>query len=361
MDGIQQELESGVREGVYPGVVLVVGCRGEIVFSGCAGRTSAEPPGREVEEETLFDLGSLTKPLVTTLAMMRLVDLGGLELDQPIAEILPGVLSADKRPLTPRLLLCHAAGFPDWRDYYRRLEGVAPEERKLRCRAWILEDPLVYVPGQACVYSDPGFMLLEWVVEQVAGMDMGNYVESLFCRPLGLERLFLFRRDQAPRFPKGDFAATEHCPWRKRTLQGEVHDENAFALGGFSGHAGLFGTAEQVWALAYLLQDHAAGERFDLLHPQTVRSFFQRQEIVPGCSRALGWDTPSAEGSSAGTHFSSATVGHLGFPGTSLWMDLEQNVQVILLTNRVHPSRKNRLIQDFRPRIHNRVMEELGL
>ncbi len=361
MDGIQQELESGAREGVYPGAVLVVGCQGEIVFSGCAGRTSVEPPGRQVDEATLFDLGSLTKPLVTTLAMMRLVDLGRLELDRPLGEILPGAVSPDKRHLTSRLLLCHAAGFPDWRDYYRRLEGVAPEERKPLCRAWILEDPLAYVPGEACVYSDLGFMLLEWVVEQAAGMDMGDYVESLFYQPLGLERLLLFRREQAPRFSKGDFAATEHCPWRKRTMQGEVHDENAFALGGFSGHAGLFGTAEQVWALACLLQDHAAGKRFDLLRPETVQDFFRRQEVVPGCSRALGWDTPSAKGSSAGNRFSTATVGHLGFPGTSLWMDLEQNVQIVLLTNRVHPSRKNRLIQDFRPRIHNRVMEELGL
>lgn len=360
-DRIQRELDAGVREGVYPGASLVVGLGGEVVFSGVAGKRCIEPSGQDVDRETLFDLGSLTKPLATTLAVMRLVDLGRMDLDRPVAELLPVDPPPDKRAVTPRLLLCHAAGFPDWKDYYRRLEDVAPEERKARCRSWILQEDLVVAPGRGCVYSDLGFMLLEWLVERASGMGLGTYVESLFYEPLGLGRLFLFRRDRPLCYPKEAFAATEACLWRRRTLRGEVHDENAFALGGYSGHAGLFGTADDVWALARLLRDHVAGERFDLLEPETVRTFFQRQSGIPECGRALGWDTPSRNGSSAGVHFSPASVGHLGFPGTSLWMDLEQDVQVVLLTNRVHPSRGNRRIQAFRPRIHDCIFEELGL
>ncbi|MFO7784483.1 MAG: serine hydrolase domain-containing protein [Thermodesulfobacteriota bacterium] len=360
-DRIREELEAGVLEGVYPGALLVAGLGGEIVFSAHAGRRSLEPPGYEVDGETIFDLGSLTKPLVTTLAMMRLVDQGYLDLDRPIAEILPGSLPDDKADITSRLLLCHAAGFPDWRGYYRRLEGVDPEKRKARCRTWVLEEPPVYGPGKGSIYTDLGFMLLEWVVEEAAGVEMGEYVESLFFGPLGLERTFLFRTARPSGFEKEMFAATERCPWRGRILQGEVHDENAFALGGYSGHAGLFGTAGEVFTLACLLRDHVLGNRNDLFRSETVRVFFQGQKDIPGCGRALGWDMPSRKCSAAGRHFSKQSVGHLGFPGTSLWMDLENDVQVVLLTNRVHPTRENRLIQGFRPRIHDCIMEELGL
>ena len=357
---IQRELNAGALEGVYPGAALVVGRAGKVILSLEAGRHSLDPAARAVDEGTIFDLGSLTKPLVTSLALMRLVDRGRLDLDRPIAEILPGSPAVGGR-MTSRLLLCHAAGLPDWRAYYRRLEGVAPDRRKAQCRTWILEEPPAYEPGTGCVYSDLGFMLLEWVVEQVAGLDMGTYVDRLFLEPLGLERTFLFRAFEPPRFEKDAFAATEDCSWRGRVLQGEVHDENAFALGGYSGHAGLFGTARDVFLMAGMLRDHLVAERNDLFHPETVRTFFLRQDRIPGCSRALGWDTPSGEGSSAGRHFSPYSVGHLGFPGTSLWMDLDKDVQVVLLTNRVHPTRRNGRIRAFRPRIHDRVMEGLGL
>lgn len=359
-DRIRRELEAGVLEGVYPGAVLVAGLKGEVVFSAHAGRRSLDPPGYEVDEDTIFDLGSLTKPLVTALAIMRLADQGRIDLDRPIAEILPGKHPHDKNDITSRLLLCHAAGFPDWRDYYRRLEGVEPEERKAICRSWILKESSAYSPGKGSIYSDLGFMILEWVLETVTGLDMGEYVESLFFEPLGLKRTFLFRTATASGFEKDMFAATERCTWRRRIIQGEVHDENAFALGGYSGHAGLFGTAGEVFAIACLLRDHVLDERNDLFRPGTVRAFFKRQSGIPGCDRALGWDMPSGEGSAAGRHFSKESVGHLGFPGTSLWMDLEKDVQVVLLTNRIHPTRENRLIQGFRPRIHDCIMEELG-
>ena len=157
-----------------------------------------------------------------------------------------------------------------------------------------------------------------------------------------------------------EFAATEDCPWRKRVIQGEVGDENAHALGGHSGHAGLFGTAEEVHVIVNMLREHYRGKRSDLFRPETVREFFRRQDIAEGSDWALGWDTRALEGSSAGRHFSRESVGHTGFTGTSVWMDLEKDVAAILLTNRVHPTRSNDRIKAFRPRIHDLIMEELG-
>jgi len=360
VEAIQKTLDTGVTQKVFSGCALEVGFEGEKTLSLSAGGCSYDPEDHRVSRHTLFDLGSLTKPLATALALMSLHDEGLLELDRPVGEILPPGVPRDKAAVTPRLLLTHTAGFTDWAPYYKRLEGVAPLERKTTLRRWLVEEPLRYEPGTECLYSDPGFILLEWVVERLAGEDMAGFVEDRFYRPLNLSRLFLFQRGRAPGFQKEDFAATEDCPWRKRVLRGEVHDENAFALGGYSGHAGLFGTAGDVYELLQLLRGHLFGLRRDFFRPETLWAFFEKQEQIPGCGRALGWDMPAGKGSAAGRYFSRKSVGHLGFPGTSLWMDLEKDVQVVFLSNRVHPSRANTAIRDFRPRIHDLVMKELG-
>jgi CubicO group peptidase (beta-lactamase class C family) len=161
-------------------------------------------------------------------------------------------------------------------------------------------------------------------------------------------------------FKEKQFAATEDCPWRKRIIRGEVHDENAFSLGGYSGHAGLFGTANEVYTLADMVKAHYFEKRSDLLKPDTVKTFLKKQRTEESCTWALGWDTPSPENSSSGRFFSRQSVGHLGFTGTSLWMDLDKDVVIIFLTNRIHPTRNNDGIKVFRPRIHDLVMEELG-
>ena len=258
----------------------------------------------------------------------------------------------------------------------------------------------------------PGFMFLEWVIEEKAGESLPRFVDRLFYGPLGLERTFFLGTSEEgnpprPPFTKGgeekgafakgrrdegafekegeegaafvqgvrggavsekgsglgaqEFAATEDCPWRKMVLQGEVDDENAWALGGYSGHAGLFSTAEDVHVITNMIREHYFGMRRDFLKPKTVREFLRRQNIVEGSDWALGWDTRALEGSSAGKNFSRESVGHTGFTGTSIWMDLEKDVVVILLTNRVHPTRNNDRIKTFRPKLHDAVMKELGL
>ncbi|MEW6664259.1 MAG: serine hydrolase [Thermodesulfobacteriota bacterium] len=367
-------LEEGVTEGVFPGGVLLVAQASHIMILHAVGMAAVIPNPIPMRTDTIFDLASLTKVCATTLAMMKLVDDGSIGLDQTLSDLIPSSNLGDKGSLTCRMLLSHTAGLSEWRPFYLRLTGYPLEQRMVKLREWIVQEPFAYGPGKGSLYSDLGFMLLQWVIEEKTHTTLKHFVEKTFYEPLGLTRtLFVSTVDvesssgsPAP-LKRGnlcvqEFAATEDCPWRKRILQGEVHDENAFALGGCASHAGLFSTAEETFVVAELLRSLYRGERDDFLMPETVRAFWKRQEVVPGSDWALGWDTRSAEGSSAGRYFSRHSVGHTGFTGTSIWIDLEKDVTAILLTNRVHPSRENpEKMKAFRPRIHDTIMEELGL
>jgi CubicO group peptidase (beta-lactamase class C family) len=236
-----------------------------------------------------------------------------------------------------------------------------PELRKRVLKELILKDPLAYLPGEEYLYSDLGFMILEWIIEEMTGTTMRKFLEQSFYQPLSLKRTFLSEDAVTPPFKQEIFAATEDCIWRKKVIQGEVDDENAWALGGYSGHAGLFGTAREVYVVVNLLREHYLGKRDDYLKPETVKAFFTRQDIARGSDWCLGWDSPAKENSSAGRYFSRKSVGHTGFTGTSVWMDLDKDIIVILLTNRVHPTRENEKIKTFRPALHDLVMEELDL
>jgi len=359
-DRIEDLLREGVMEGVYPGAVLMVSQKGRPVMLKETGQGAVIPTAVAMAKDTIFDLASLTKPLATSLALMKLVDEEALDLDKPIQDFFSDPFPPEKQDLTSRRLLCHASGLVDWKPFYIELLKFPLKERKSRLRGWILNEPPAYEGGQGCLYSDLGFMLLEGIVEAVSGKTMDRFLESWLYRPLLLTRTFLGGSRPKPSFERRLFAATEDCPWRKKVMQGEVHDENAYALGGYSGHAGLFGTAEEVHALLDLLRVHYRGERSEFFKPETVRTFFTRQSHGQECTFALGWDTPSASNSSSGRYFSTRSVGHLGFTGTSVWMDLEKDVIVIFLTNRVHPSRNNEKIRTFRPRLHDTVMETLG-
>jgi serine-type D-Ala-D-Ala carboxypeptidase len=391
-------LQGGVKENVFPGAVALVALGGKIVSLEHDGHRSLIPESIPMTIDTIFDLASLTKPLATTLSIMRLVDQGKIHLDQPLAEMLPGVDLGDKRNLTLSLLLSHSAGLVDWKPFYKKLMGYPLQDRKKLLREWIIKVPFAYEPGKGNVYSDLGFMLLEWVIEEQTGLSLPQHAHVHFYGPLGLKRTFFrgtrektnpprppftkggsigegremdSRLSKVPRalhgndalgmsYPKEEFAATEDCSWRKRVLQGEVHDDNAWSLGGYSGHAGLFSTAEEVYVIANMLREHFLGKRKDFFNPDTVRDFFRRQDVVPGSDWALGWDTRALEGSSAGKYFSRDSVGHTGFTGTSIWMDFEKDVTAVLLTNRVHPTRNNDKMKPFRPVFHDAVMEGVG-
>lgn len=348
-------LDEGVNTNVYPGAVLLIAREGKISFLKEAGFLSTGSSQIKVKTDTVFDLASLTKPFATTLAVMDLVDKGKIHLDQCLCELLPCSVPDDKQNIPVRFLLSHSSGLPGWKPYYLDLVKHNPEKRKDILRQRILNEPLVYSPGTDSVYSDLGFMLLEWIIEACSGKKMDDLLTSGYYKPLGLKRTFLIKKKSL--FSIDEIAATEDCPWRKKIIHGEVHDENAYAMGEYSGHAGLFGTAEDLFVILNMLRGHYYLKRSDFFKPKTVQGFFRKQNIVKNSSWALGWDTPSPSGSSSGDCFSKKSIGHLGFTGTSVWMDLERDIMVILLSNRVHKTRENIKIRAFRPRLHNLIME----
>jgi len=250
---------------------------------------------------------------------------------------------------------------PGWRPFYQEY----PEERQpistdvLSQR--VLEEPLEGEPGKEEIYSDLGFLLLGSILERASGRPLDRLFQEEIARPLGLSRIGYRRVGGDPGAEPGEeeaIAATEDCPWRRRVLAGEVHDENAYLVGGVGGHAGLFSTAADLDRIvAEIFQ--GLRNRSGLFSAGSLKTFFQRQD-APSCGTwALGWDTPSEEDSASGRYYSKNSVGHNGFTGTSLWMDCDRNVSVVFLTNRVHPSRENGAIRALRPQVHDAVFEEL--
>ena len=360
VQGVIEVLHRGIADRAFPGAVALVAQRGKIIFCEHVGDRSLVPERASMTRDTIFDLASLTKVFATVPAIMRLVDQGRISLDDPLSKLIPSAKLGDKRDLTLRLLLTHSAGLVDWKPFFEKLRDQPLTDRKRLLREWIIEEPFAYEPGKGSIYSDLGYMLLEWVIEEKTGHRLPEYVREYFYGPLGLKRTF-FGGGEGRGLAKEEFAATEDCPWRKKVLQGEVHDDNAWTLGGYSGHAGLFSTAEEIHVMANMLREHYLGKRKDFFKPETVREFLRRQDIVKGSDWGLGWDTRALEESSAGKYFSRDSVGHTGFTGTSIWMDLEKDVIAILLSNRVHPKRDNDKIKQFRPLFHDAVMEELGI
>jgi CubicO group peptidase (beta-lactamase class C family) len=359
---IQAAMDQAVRDGVFPGGVLAARSEGALRVLVTAGTLSSEPASGPVEASTIYDLASLTKPLAAATSILLLVQSGKLELDATAGEILVELKGSPIGPATVRQLLTHRSGLPGWRPLYEPLviEGLAwgrgePSVVRQAVLRLIRDEPLVSNIGAQSLYSDLGFMLLGIAVERVTGLLLDEYFHDTVTRPLGAQRLFYNRATRAttqPRFPPAGvtIAPTEWDDWRRRLLQGEVHDENAAAMGGVAGHAGLFGTAESVLAVsgAWLTAYHGGRS---ILDRHLVRQFTKPWQPTQS-SWALGWDTPTVP-SSSGTHFSRESFGHLGFTGTSLWIDPEQRLEVVLLTNRVHPSRKNDSIRAFRPLIHD--------
>jgi CubicO group peptidase (beta-lactamase class C family) len=354
MESVDRLMKQAVAEEVFPGGVLLVAEKEEIVFFKAYGyaHLSSQTP---MTKETIFDLASLTKPLSTTLAVMQLIQYDKIELEDPLSQILPEFEDTDKAGIKIKNLLYHDSGLPDYRPYYKALEGIAQDSRRSALRKLLVQEPLVNPIGKKVIYSDLGFMILAWVVECVSDQRLDHFVADEIYQPLGLNNLFFISRNLAE--PRGHFAATENCPWRKKILEGQVHDENAYVVGGVEGHAGLFGTADNIYRLLVELLFIYRGQRKGtLFHKDLLHRFFKR---LSGTDKALGFDTPSVTGASCGRDFSQNSVGHLGYTGTSFWMDLERSVIVILLTNRVHPSRENEEIKKFRPVLHDAVSKTM--
>jgi CubicO group peptidase (beta-lactamase class C family) len=348
-------MKQAISDNVFPGAVLLVSRDKRIVFNKAYGFADVFTK-RAMTQDTIFDLASLTKPLATTLAVMMLIQEDKLGLEQKLGSILSSFKNSEKARIKIKHLLAHVSGLPDYKPYYLKLGELPQEKRKSALKVFLLAEPLVAPIGERVLYSDLGFMILKWVVERVCGQRFDRLVQEQIYYPSGIHRLFFI--DLATGVPKGNFAATEKCPWRNILLNGQVHDENAYVMGGIEGHAGLFGTAEEVHRLLSILLSVYQGNPSNfLIRKDLLQMFFKRQDFA---GRALGFDSPDREDASCGKYFAKTSVGHLGFTGTSFWMDLERSVIVILLTNRVHPGRDNDQIKAFRPDLHDAVMKEIA-
>jgi serine-type D-Ala-D-Ala carboxypeptidase len=355
---IDRTMNAALEEGVFPGAVLLVARANEILLHQAYGFAALIPHKRPMLLDTIFDLASLTKPLATTLAVMALIGQGRLGLDQTLFELGAPFLYPGKESISIRRLLAHTSGLPAYQTYYGQLANHPLPERKPALREMVRREPLRTIPGAETLYSDLGFIYLDWLVEVVAGQDLHRWTGERCYQPLGLANMGFRPLTGTTVVSPERYAATEQCPWRKKILVGEVHDENTYAVGGVSGQAGLFGTAGEVFRLLRALKNACDQPHLDgLFNGNLVRTFWQRQPVENGEGRALGFDMPSSSGSSSGRFFSSQTVGHLGFTGTSFWFDLERDFLVILLTNRVHPTRENERIKSFRPSLHDRIRQ----
>ncbi len=363
---IETALQAAVAAGVFPGVVLAIRRGGGSVCYASAGCLSIVPPGGPVSSSTIYDLASLTKPLATATSIVLLIQDGRCRLNDRADLFLPELRDAPAGSLTLRDLLSHSSGLPGWRGFYEHMSPNAdlPNSQESRAKAnqqllgLIKGEPLVYRTGARSLYSDLGFMLLGLIIEHVSGHSLDDFVQARIAEPLQAETLRylpigeMSQRKQVP----GTIAPTEPDTWRGRLLCGEVHDENSAAAGGVAGHAGLFGTAGSILAVTAAWLD-AYHRRPAMLDAGVVREFTERQVHIQGSSWALGWDTPSMP-SSSGQYFSPRSFGHLGYTGTSIWIDPVEELEVVLLSNRVHPTRKNEAIKMFRPAIHDLVYRE---
>lgn len=346
-DTLQVILRAGVRDSAFPGAIAVVGTRDGVLAQATAGHLdwSSSPAPTAT---TLWDLASLTKVVALTSAMLQLVAAGKIDLDAPVQRYLPKFKGPGKDRVTIRHLLTHSSGLPAWRPLYK--EATSPAE----AMALVYETPLDTVPGVRMVYSDLGAILLGEVVRVVSGQTLDRYTATHVFQPLGM-------RDTQFRPPPSllnRIAPTEIDPWRQRQLRGEVHDENAFALGGVSAHAGLFSSAADLVRLARVYLSSGSLDGVRVFSPAAIREFTSSQN--PSLShRALGWETPTGT-NSAGHDMSAHAFGHTGFTGTSLWIDPDNNVFVLLLSNRVNPTREHRQIGAVRIQVADAAVTLVG-
>ncbi|HKW17794.1 MAG TPA: serine hydrolase domain-containing protein [Terriglobales bacterium] len=342
-------LKDALERRVFPGASVAVTHSGNMVALNAVGQFTYEQVSPKVSTDTAFDVASLTKVIATTSMAMILYERGLLDLEMPIAQALPEFRGADEQreAVTFRQLLAHSSGLPAYEKLFLR----ARDKEELLRGAFSV--PLKYSPGTHAEYSDIGFILLGVALERIANQALDSFCQKEVFGPLGM----CHTTYNPPASWKSRVPPTANDEtFRKRIIQGEVNDENASVMGGVAPHAGLFSTASDMAFFAHAILSGGA----PILRPETVRIFTQRQAFPTGTSRTLGWDTPSGD-SQSGRYFSRSSFGHLGYTGTSLWIDPERRISVTLLTNRTWPDCSNKAITEVRPKFHDAVMECLGV
>jgi CubicO group peptidase (beta-lactamase class C family) len=336
LTAVERIVDDAIRSRVFPGAVIEVGRATGVLTTIARGGHTFDSPTTEVDAHTIYDLASLTKVLATAAVMAGELATGRMRLNDRVRQWIDAWTGADRQIVTIQDLLEHASGLPGHRPYYQSRRGRASFELA------ICEEPLACPPRSEAIYSDPGFMLLGFAIENAAGTPLDAQFDAWRDRELGTDVDLRFNPTVAWR---ARIAPTEVMP-DGQTRHGEVHDENAHALGGAAAHAGLFGTAAAVGACA----------RWWMRSP-ALRQFAAKSR-VPRSSRALAWDTMLPT-SSCGTRLSASAIGHTGFTGTSLWIDPEKDLYVVILSNRVHPTRTNEGIQTTRRALHDAVVTGL--
>jgi serine-type D-Ala-D-Ala carboxypeptidase len=338
-------IRRGLDARAYPAAVVEVGSPQQVLWRHAAGTLDYEPGSAPARDDTIFDLASLTKVVVTATLMMQIVDARRLTLDDPVGRWIAEWRGTDRETVKIRSLLTHSSGLTAWLPFYRDYSGRSDFQHAI-CAL-----PLEYEPDTQSIYSDLGFILLGFILEDAGGVTLESLWTSALVDITALPLQFNPAASLRPQI-----APTERDSWRGRLLVGEVHDENCWALGGAAGHAGLFGTAPALGEFARQMLATLGGR--GSLASRDLASVFVTRSSIPG-SRALGWDTMLPT-SSCGTKMSPSSFGHTGFTGTSLWIDPVREIYVVFLTNRVHPTRDNTAIQQIRPALHDAVMEAVG-
>jgi len=388
---IDREMEKGVASGVFPCADLLIAKDNEIIHHNWYG---------DARKGTCFDIASLTKPVCTATLTLMLVEEKLLKLDDTVYSWLGGARQSDHKLITVRHLLDHTSGLPAWRPYFQELplDLIGTEAGKNFIFDSCFNEELLFPPGKKTVYSDIGYILLGEIVEQAGRGLLDEIFANRISKPLKLEDTFFMRSigspirntkkhtyatadqhvptpkhglaGERPKLKKDEhrrFAPTEDCPWRERVVHGEVDDQNAYALGGVAGHAGLFSTAENLHRFINELTLSLYGKS-DWLPKAILEESLDFNKVKNRRKKAgqkeeglfiCGWDTPSLHNSSSGRHFSTYSIGHLGYTGCSMWIDLKANYWVILLTNRIHPTTTNEKIKAFRPKLHDLVYDML--
>lgn len=349
IDSLQLYLQQSISDGAFPGCAVAAGYKGKLIFSGGFGHFTYDPNSARVTTNSIFDLASVTKVVSTTSAAMLLYQRDLLDLNLKVQDILPEFRGSEKGLVTVKHLLTHSSGLPAWRRYYLSLKG---QDQILKA---IYAEELEFTPGTLTMYSDLGMILMQKIIEVITQQKLNHFVDKNIYKPLDMNRTF-YNPDT---FYLNDIVPTEKSDWHGKVIHGFVHDENTYAMGGISGHAGLFSTVEDLAKFCQMMLNYGVYNQKKIFKKKTLEVFTKRVGLLEGSTRAIGWDTRSEENSSSGHYMSMKAFGHTGFTGTSIWMDPENQLFVVLLSNRVHPTRENHKIRKVRPQVADYVMKAI--
>lgn len=340
-------LRHAITQRAFPGASLAVTHHGKLVVLKSLGRFTYDPDSPQVTSGSIFDLASVSKVVATTSMAMILYERGLLDLEAPVAAIVPefGAPDSQKAEVTVSTLLAHSSGLPAYEKLFLRAKN--PEE----LLAAAFRTPLTADPGARAEYSDIGFIILAAALERIADEPLDRFCQREVFGPLGMSRTTF---NPPANWRTSIVPTADDRTFRRRVIQGEVQDENANVLGGVAGHAGVFSTAQDIAVFAHAILNGGA----PIVRRETLTQFTRRESSPVGTSRALGWDTPSTS-SQSGKYFSSYSFGHLGYTGTSLWIDPERQLSVTFVTNRTWPDCKNEAIKQVRPQVHDAIIEAL--